>query len=236
MTMNDNGTLFVVATPIGNLSDISQRALDTLRSVGIVVAEDTRVTRKLLNHFNITVDTISCHQHTNPGVFKNISCLLTEGKSAALVTDAGTPGISDPGGQLVEYVTTNHSNIQVVPLPGPSAVSTILSVAGIPADTYTFMGFPPHKKGRQTYFNTVADTPHTVVFFESNHRILKALNSLAELMPDRWLVVGRELTKVHESIYRGYTRDMVEKIESDPTKGEYVVVVSPQNYKSKSES
>lgn len=226
----NKGALYIVATPIGNLGDITSRALDTLRGVDIVIAEDTRVTRKLLNHFNISVDTMSCHQHTNPSVFKDISCLLTEGKSAALVTDAGTPGISDPGGQLTEHIVTNHPDIQIIPLPGPSAVSTLLSVSGVPSDTYTFLGFPPHKKGRKTFFELVDSMSHTVVFFESNHRILKALTSLSELMPDRWMVVGRELTKMHESIYRGYARDMLEKVSADPTKGEYVIVIAPQDY------
>ena len=219
-------TLFVVATPIGNLSDLSERAKDTLVSVDVVLCEDTRVTKKLLTHFNIAVPTLSYHQHSAQTKTTKIFDLFEEGKSLALVTDAGTPGISDPGGKLIQDLVEHFGEgLKIVPIPGVSAIATILSVAGFPADEFLFLGFPPHKKGRQTYFDRVAATDSTVIFYESTHRILKTLDELAKRSPEREIVVGRELTKMYETIYRGTALNVMKQLATTSIKGEFVVVL-----------
>jgi len=217
------GILYVVATPIGNLQDISARALETLRVVSSIVCEDTRVTRKLLARYGINTPTVSCHHHTGDRVLVGLVARLVAGEALAYVSDAGTPGISDPGGQLVERAVT--AGIRVVPIPGASAVTAALSVAGFNTQRYCFVGFPPHKKGRQTFFRAVAESSEVVVFFESTHRIIKALTELERLAPARHLVVGRELTKQFETIYRGTAADVLQQLEASSTKGEFVVVV-----------
>lgn len=223
-----NGTLYIVATPIGNLSDITARALDVLRSVDLVLCEDTRVTRGLLTHYNISTPTRSYHEHTSAQATRQIINELRSGKNMALVTDAGTPGISDPGSRLVVEATRVelvNSNISVVPVPGPSAVISALSVSGFVADKFLFLGFPPHKKGRQKFWSEVARASYTVVFYESSHRIKKSLGELVlALGVGRDVCVCRELTKKFESIYRVKSEDLpnLEII----TKGEFVIVVS----------
>ncbi|KKW42025.1 MAG: Ribosomal RNA small subunit methyltransferase I [Candidatus Magasanikbacteria bacterium GW2011_GWA2_56_11] len=218
------GTLYIVATPIGNLGDITARALETLRSADIILCEDTRVTRKLLTHFSIERPTKSYHQHSSERVVGEIRALLAGGSNLALVTDAGTPGISDPGSWLVSRLTEGD-NVPVVPIPGPSAVAAALSVSGFPADKFLFLGFPPHKKGRTAFFREVAEARHTTVFYESGHRIKKALGELSvALNARRRLCVCRELTKKFESIYRGAAGDIARRDISE--KGEFVVVVA----------
>jgi 16S rRNA (cytidine1402-2'-O)-methyltransferase len=219
------GILYLVATPIGNLGDISARALETLRQASAVVCEDTRVTAKLLNHYAIKKPTLAWHHHSEPAVLENIIKRLLAGDSLAYVSDAGTPGISDPGGKLAAAAAA--AGIRLTPIPGPSAVTTALSVAGLAAERYLFMGFPPHKKGRQTFFKEVALSQYPVVFYESTHRIVKALQQLAELLPERQLVVARELTKKFETIYRGQPAEIIEQLNQTSTKGEFVVIVAP---------
>ncbi|MDO8504985.1 MAG: 16S rRNA (cytidine(1402)-2'-O)-methyltransferase [bacterium] len=241
-------TLFIVATPIGNLEDISLRALRTLKEVDFIICEDTRVTSKLLARYEIQKPLVSYFQHSKLSRIEEIADRLARGENAALVTDAGTPGISDPGGQLVHYIrTSEHQNINIVPLPGPCAAIAALCISGLPTDQFTFMGFPPHKKGRQTFWKKVAASQETVVFYESPHRIIKALEQLREVLIDpspqssptrgeeekthkedgekRQLVVCRELTKMFESVYRGTIDEIAEKVQKDPIKGEYVVVI-----------
>ena len=218
------GTLYIVATPIGNLGDISFRAIEVLKSVNHVLCEDTRVTRVLLDHYGITTPTISYHQHSEEKKVRKIRELLEEGKNLALVTDAGTPGISDPGNKLVEFLVLN-SEFGVIPIPGVSAVVTALSISGFPTDKFIFLGFPPHKKGRKSFFERVGKAEYTVAFYESSHRIKKCLNELANvLVPDRKLCVCRELTKKFESIYRGRIEGIVRM--DIPEKGEFVVIVN----------
>lgn len=217
------GTLSIVATPIGHLQDVTFRAIETLKSADLILAEDTRVTKRLLARYDIDTPTKSYHQHSSRGKEKEIVALLEAGASIALVTDAGTPGISDPGGQLVARATEAGST--VVPIPGPSAVIAALSVSGFPTDKFLFLGFPPHKKGRETFFQTVANAEYTVVFYESSHRIKKAIGQLAGVLPsDRQMVVCRELTKKFESIYRGSIKDISEMDMSE--KGEFVLVIN----------
>lgn len=216
-----NGQLFIVATPIGNLGDISARAKEVLGSVDLVLCEDTRVTSRLLAALELSPSTTSFHEHTDPLKRKKIVDLLVEGKKIALVTDAGTPAISDPGGFLVKDAV--DAGITVTPIPGPSAFVAALSISGFPIDRFTFMGFPPHKKGRQTFFKEVAEADHVVVFYESTHRIEKALEALKEV--DKPLVVARELTKMHETIYRGRAEEILKALKETSTKGEFVIIV-----------
>ena len=223
--------LYVVATPIGNLEDISLRALRILGEVNFILCEDTRVTKKLLNNYNIETDLISYHQHSDTKKIKQILKLLSDGKKLALVTDAGTPGISDPGGKLVQSIIEEFGeNIKIEAIPGASAVTAALSISGLPTDKFVFMGFPPHKKGRQTFIKKVLASEWPVVVYESKHRIIKFLEQLKEASADKDLtsvVVCRELTKMYETVYRGDVEKIIEKIESsnNDQKGEFVVVV-----------
>ncbi|KKW32974.1 MAG: Ribosomal RNA small subunit methyltransferase I [Candidatus Uhrbacteria bacterium GW2011_GWA2_52_8d] len=223
-------TLFVVATPIGNLSDLSERAKATLLAVHTVLCEDTRVTGKLLHHFEIKTPMMSYHQHSGDDKTKKILDLLEQGHDLALVTDAGTPGISDPGGKLVEIVVKKQ--FSVVPIPGPSATIAALSICGFPTDEFVFLGFPPSKKGRQTYFDRLATIESTVVIYESTHRIFKSLEEINKRTPSRNLVVCRELTKLHEIVYRGTADEITAALQLTSTKGEFVLVFSPNGVRS----
>lgn len=222
----NNGQLSIVATPIGNLDDITARALETLKAVDLVLCEDTRETKKLLDHYGIKTPTLSYHHHSGVAKIREIIDLLGEGKHLALVTDAGTPGICDPGNYLVRQLTiSNEQLIKITPIPGPSAVIAALSISGFLTDRFLFLGFPPHKKGRQTFFKDVGESEHTTVFYESNHRIGKCLSELsAVLSPNQQLCVCRELTKKFESIYRGTIGQIIE--QKIPEKGEFVIVIS----------
>lgn len=218
------GILYIVATPIGNLGDITFRAIETLKQADLILCEDTRVTKGLLIHFDITTPTMSYHQHSTMIDVRKIEALLNEGKNIALVTDAGTPGISDPGNLLIQQLTNNNKQLSIVPIPGASAVIAALSISGFPTDKYMFMGFPPHKNKRVKYFQEVADSEYTVVFYESSHRIVKAIENMkAVLGEDRELCICRELTKKFETIYRGTMKEISEIDMSE--KGEFVVIV-----------
>ncbi|MEK7519980.1 MAG: 16S rRNA (cytidine(1402)-2'-O)-methyltransferase [Patescibacteria group bacterium] len=220
------GTLFIVATPVGNMDDITLRALATLRHVDTIACEDTRVTHKLLARHGISVPLVSYHQHSTAAHAARILALLAAGKDVALVSDAGTPGISDPGGMLVERVVKElGASARIVPIPGASAAVSALSVSGFPADRFLFLGFPPHKKGRTVFFKTVAATEETVVFYESKHRIEKTLTALAAAVGERSVMVARELTKQFESFYRGTAAECCAALRADDTRGEFVVVV-----------
>ena len=219
------GVLSVVATPIGNLGDFSPRARAVLQAAAAVVCEDTRVTRKLLAGSGISVPTVSCHHHSSPSVVAGLVARLMRGENLALVTDAGTPGVSDPGGVLVAAAAA--AGISVVAVPGPSAVAAALSVAGFPANRFLFLGYPPHKKGRATFFREAAACPYTVVLYESTHRILKTLAELGSAAPSRALVVCRELTKLHETVYRGTAAAIMVRLSETSSKGEFVVIVDP---------
>ena len=237
-------TLYIVGTPIGNLEDISMRALRILGEVDFVLCEDTRVTRKLLEHYKIKTPTISCHQHSDDKKIGEILNLLGEDKNLALVSDAGTPGISDPGGKLVQAVIEKFGDdINIEAVPGPSAVTAALSISGIPTDKFVFMGFPPHKKGRQTFLKKVIMSEYPAVVYESKHRIIKFLEELQKMAKD-WeieekgkvikkkvdltsVIVCRELSKMHETVYRGELKNTITKIKDNKNdqKGEFVVIV-----------
>jgi 16S rRNA (cytidine1402-2'-O)-methyltransferase len=222
------GILYIIATPIGNLKDITLRALEVLKEVDFILCEDTRQTAKLLNHYGISKPLVSYFQHSRISKIEHIIDLLNQGKNLALVTDAGTPGISDPGNLLIEHITHNikQEGVKIIPIPGASAVATALSISGFPADKFIFMGFPPHKKGREKFFKEIADAKYTIVFYESVHRIVKALEQLKNAIDkNRQIVVCRELTKQFESIYRGDIDEILEKVKGDKIKGEFVVVL-----------
>ncbi len=222
---SNSGILYIVATPIGNLGDISTRALKILQSVSAVVCEDTRVTKKLLTHYNINVPVTAYHHHSSPAVTEHLVGRLVSGESLAYVSDAGTPGVADPVGKLVAVAV--GAGVKVVPIPGASAVTVALSIAGINIQSYLFLGFPPHKKGRQTWFKSVASSEYPVVFFESTHRILKCLVELTAVVPKRHTIVCRELTKMFETVYRGCPADIIDQLKKTSTKGEFVIVVAP---------
>lgn len=222
-------TLFIVATPIGNLEDITLRALRVLKEVDLVLCEDTRVTKKLLSHYDITVPTESYHSQSSLHKTEKVITMLREGKNLALVSDSGTPTISDPGNKLVATVREAlEDEVAIVPIPGPSAVTAALSVAGLPSATFTFLGFLPHKKGRETLFAEIASSERVMVFYESPHRIEKTLTSLTEhLGEDRRVVVAREMTKVFEEVVSGLPHEVQTYFQdnTDKVKGEFVVMV-----------
>jgi len=216
--MKTQGKLSIVATPIGNLEDITLRALSTLKVADIILAEDTRVTKKLLSRYNVVTRCIPFHHHSKTVIFEKIYALLKNGKHLALVTDAGTPGISDPGNMLVSNIVKKFgSSVTIEPIPGVSAVTTALSVAGLPTDRFTFFGFIPHKKGKQKILLEIVGEKRTSIFFESPHRIQKTLTTLEGLLEDtREVVVLRELTKKFETIYRGSIKTVKEQIDLQP--------------------
>lgn len=212
--------LYIVATPIGNLQDITLRALEILKSVDVILCEDTRHTRQLADHFGIEKKLISLHQHSSD---EKIKAMLSQFENIAYVSDAGTPGISDPGGKLVEAAV--NLGIEVTPIPGPCAIATALSVSGMPTDKFMFMGFMPHK-GRTKIMESIRDSRVTICFYESPHRILKTLEQLKDYLDEnRKVVVGRELTKKFETIYRGNINEVFEQVKK-MVKGEFVVIVS----------
>ena len=219
-------TLYIVATPIGNLGDISQRAVETLKRVDLILCEDTRVTKKLLEHYRIETPTLSYRQHSKLKKVDYILEILEQDKNLALVSDAGTPGISDPGNALIEEaVKSLNGQVRIVPIPGPSAVTTAVSVSGFPMDRFLFLGFPPTKRKRKKFFEEIVNSKYPVIFYESPYRIIKTLKELSSFIDNREIVVARELTKKFETIYRGEIEEVIEKIEKDKIKGEFVIVV-----------
>jgi len=224
--------LYIIATPIGNLEDITLRAISVLRSADFILAEDTRVAKVLLDKYNIQKPMISYHQHSKIQKIEQIIDMLKEGKTLALVSDAGTPGINDPGSYLVMKALEAIPDLKVVPIPGPNAAMSALSVSGFPSDKFVFLGFPPHKKGRQTFFKKIGEMEETVVFYESKHRIAKALQELKEIsqIGDRPMLVAREITKQFETIYRGTVDQIMLKLNSHKNNllGEFVVVIGPK--------
>lgn len=225
MIRRENGKLYIVATPIGNLEDVTFRALRILKEADFILCEDTRVTKRLCSHYEIQTRLISFHQHTTEEKAENIIRELESGKNVALVTDAGTPGVSDPGNILVDFAAKRE--IQVIPIPGPSALASIISVAGIDMQKFIFLGFPPHKKGRETFFKEVAASRYPVIYYESPHRVIKNLKLLSELSENKNVIVGREMTKMFEEILRGSIFDVLEYFEKNQgkVKGEFVIII-----------
>ncbi|MCX6784492.1 MAG: 16S rRNA (cytidine(1402)-2'-O)-methyltransferase [Candidatus Komeilibacteria bacterium] len=219
--------LAVVATPLGNLEDFTFRALKTLEQAEIILCEDTRVTNKLLQHYAIKgKKLVSLHQHSTIKEFGQVKVWLEQNKRLALVTDAGTPGVADPGNQLIQWLVAETKNSDIAePIPGPSALAAALSVCGFVTDEFLFLGFLPHKKGRQTQLAEIAKTNRTIVLFESVHRLVKLLGELVVVIPSRQLVVMKELTKQFETMWRGTAGELLKQIPAGKIKGEFVVVI-----------
>ena len=225
------GKLYIVATPIGNLKDITLRAIEVLKSVDFIACEDTRTSKKLLDAYDVVTKLVSYHQHSDQGKIDFILGELTAGKNIAVITDAGTPGISDPGNQLVaEVVEKTRGEIEIISIPGPAAVIAALAVSGFPTDKFIFLGFMPHKKGRQTFLRSIAEEKLTAVFYDSTHRVEKTLEQLTEALGTRKIVVCRELTKKFETVYRGTASEVLKKLQQDKVKGEFVLVVSGKDF------
>ncbi len=233
--------LSVIATPIGNLEDITLRALNVLKTSDLVLCEDTRMTKRLLDKHLISVPTKSYHMHSKISRVEEIIALLKEGKNISLVSDAGTPGISDPGAELVSRirkecaVEITSGELKIEAIPGPSALTTALSIAGVPCADFTFLGFLPHKKGRETLFKEITASERTMVFYESPHRILKTLDALVEHLKNstddtvsKKVTVCRELTKIFEEVVAGTALEVKDYFEkhADKVRGEFVVIVS----------
>ncbi|MEY2641098.1 MAG: uroporphyrin-III C/tetrapyrrole (Corrin/Porphyrin) methyltransferase, rRNA [Candidatus Parcubacteria bacterium] len=221
-------TLYVVATPIGNLEDITQRALRVLKECSVILAEDTRVTKKLLSHYGISTPTMSYHANSKLAKLDRILSFLEEGNDVALVSDAGTPAISDPGVELVAAIRKQLPDVRVVTVPGASALTAAVSIAGLPAAQFTFLGFLPHKKGRETLFAEIAANERATIFYESPHRIIKTLQSLSVHAPDRTVMIARELTKLFEETLYGTPAELLAHFDEHPdtVRGEFVVLVA----------
>jgi 16S rRNA (cytidine1402-2'-O)-methyltransferase len=228
MQKHMNGQLYIIATPIGNLEDITLRALRVLKEADVIFAEDTRVTKKLLMHYDIKKPIKRYDEHVAARMHEDVRSAIEEGHVVALVSDAGTPGISDPGARLVAFLRIHLSDAAIVPLPGPSALITALSASGIAGDQFTFLGYPPHKKGRKTFFgNLPAIETRPLVLYESPHRVEKTLLSLAENFGSGYhIVVARELTKMYEDFFSGTIACAQEYITGEKKKGEFVMIIS----------
>ena len=217
--------LYIVATPIGNLRDLTFRAREILESVDLIACEDTRHSAILLNYYGIKKPVISFHSHSGVTKTDKIIEYLKNGKNVALISDAGTPGISDPGYVLVQAALKN--GIAVIPMPGASAIITALCASGLPTDKFLYLGFLPVKKGRQTLLKSLSDIPYTIVFYESPHRLMRTLSDLKQyLKPDTNIVVAKELTKIYETFSRGTLADIIEKLPTGQPKGEYVILLN----------
>lgn len=230
MTSNPQGTLYLVGTPIGNLKDITLRALETLENVDIIAAEDTRQTQKLLNHFGIRVPLTSYHEHNKRNKGSYLIEELQKGKQIALVSDAGMPGISDPGTDIVKACLAG--NIIVIPIPGPSAVITGLVASGLDTGGFVFVGFLPRgKKEKQNFLIKIASEEKTLVFYESPHRLKESLEVMKECFGERQCCIGRELTKIHEEFIRGSISEVLDKLNGCTIKGEITLMVEGQKNK-----
>ena len=221
--MPENGVLFIVPTPIGNLEDMTFRGIRVLKESTLIAAEDTRHTKKLLMHYNINTPTISYFEHNRFTRIPQILDHLMLGKNIAVVTDAGTPGISDPAYKLIRATIENH--IKVESIPGASASVTALSASGLPTDRFLFEGFLPHRKGRRKKLERLANLEATIIFYESPMRLIRTLNDILEFIGDRPAVIGRELTKVHEEYQRGIVSELINYFKENKPRGEFVVMI-----------
>jgi 16S rRNA (cytidine1402-2'-O)-methyltransferase len=225
----ETGKLYLVSTPIGNLGDITLRALETLRQVDYVASEDTRHTGLLLKHFEIKKPQIAFHEHNEQRVIGRIIRLLEEGKSVAVVTSAGTPSISDPG--FVALWEAVKAGLEVTAIPGATAFVTALVLSGMPVYSFTFRGFPPHKPGkRRRFLELDKDSPHTLIYYESPYRLRKLLVEALEVFGNRHAAICKELTKMYEQVRRGRLSELLDDLEEKP-KGEYVVIIAGAEYR-----
>ncbi|MCL5284016.1 MAG: 16S rRNA (cytidine(1402)-2'-O)-methyltransferase [Armatimonadetes bacterium] len=230
---NESGMLWVVATPIGNLEDITLRALRMLREADLIAAEDTRVTRKLLSHYDIHTPLVSYHKHSSRSKVDRLCDLLREGRRIALVTDAGTPGLSDPGAELIKSAIC--AGVPISPIPGVSSIIAALSVSNVNWTRFAFDGFPPRgRSDRREFFSELANERRAIVLFESAERILSTLDELDKVLPGRQAIIARELTKYHEEIFSGTIKDAKAKLSATPPKGELTIVIAPPDLNQKS--
>jgi 16S rRNA (cytidine1402-2'-O)-methyltransferase len=222
------GLLSIVATPIGNMEDITLRALQTLKEADAIACEDTRVTVKILERYELPhKPLISLHHHSDDKKIREVIEALESGQRIAYVSDAGTPGVNDPGGKLVEAAVA--AGITVTPIVGASALTAAISVCGFPMERFTYVGFLPHKKGRQTLVKEIAERDDATVFLESTHRIEKALDELTDVLDaDRQIYIGRELTKKFETHLRGTITDVRSQLKKGSAKGEFIVIIAPK--------
>ena len=221
--MPEIGVLYIVSTPIGNLEDITLRALRILKEISLIAAEDTRLTRKLLTHYDISTPTVSYYEHNRLTRIPKIIDHLNTGKDVAVVTDAGTPGISDPAYKLIRAAIESGNRIEAI--PGPSASITALTASGLPTDRFIFEGFLPHKKGRKAKLTRLSAIEATVIFYESPKRIVRTLKDILEFMGDRPAVIGRELTKLHEEMIRGNVSKLLSHFTQKTPRGEFVIMI-----------
>jgi 16S rRNA (cytidine1402-2'-O)-methyltransferase len=219
--------LYIVATPIGNLEDMTFRAVETLKSVDYIAAEDTRHSKILLDKYEIKTPTISFHAWSDERKLEQLLQMLSDGKNVALISDAGTPGISDPGYLLVREAAAR--GIKVIPVPGASAVISALCASGLPTNQFVYLGFLPLKKGRKTLLESLKEEARTIVFYESPHRLLKTLGELDQYFGERPIALARELTKFHEEYFRGTAKEAHEHFTKKGVKGEFVIMISAVN-------
>ena len=226
----DSKTLYIVSTPIGNLKDITLRAVDVLKNVNVILSEDTRETSKLLDHYNILCRQLSYRDQNHKKMVGVVFKLLESGNNVALITDSGTPLISDPGFKLVKECL--DKGYKVTSLPGPSAVISALVLSGLPTDKFTFLGFlPKSKRQRQNILAEYGKHDSTLIIYESPYKILDLLDEVFEILGDRYVSLVKEMTKVHEKIYRGYIKDIKEALKEKKLKGEYVLLISKKDFK-----
>ena len=229
------GKLFVVGTPIGNLEDITLRAIRTLKEVDLIACEDTRRTQKLLQHYAIPTRTISYHEHNEMTRAPELIIQMEQGSNVALVSDAGMPGVSDPGFRLVNLAVRHK--IPVVPVPGASAFVAALAASGLPVDKFRFLGFLPSRKlARQKSLQKHSDSKKPLVFYEAPHRVLEMLEDVRRILGDRPVVVAREVTKVHEEFLRGSASEMLDRLQKRPVRGEFTILVGPPEEEEKDPS
>lgn len=224
-----NGKLYIVSTPIGNLGDITIRAIETLKQVDFILCEDTRVTSILLKHYNFSKPLVSFNAVTEGRKISSVLDRIKKGENCALVSDSGSPLISDPGVRLVSEAIIQE--IAVIPIPGVTAFTTALTISGLPTDSFVFEGFLPQKKGRQKKLKELSNELRTIILYESPFRIEKLINELIEYMPDRFIVVCRELTKKFEENWRGYPEQLKNNLGKKTIKGEFVVLIAPINWR-----
>ena len=223
--------LYIVSTPIGNLKDITLRAIETLKEVDFVLCEDTRTSGNLLNHLEIKKELFSLNAFNEKNKIEYVINRILSNQTAALISDAGTPLISDPGVRLVSACI--DKGIEIIPIPGAVALIAALSMSGLPTDAFIFEGFLPQKKGRQTKLKELVEENRTIILYESMYRIEKLLKELSEYLPKRYIVVCREITKKFEETWRGFPKDLVESFQEKISKGEFVVVIAPKDWKVK---
>jgi 16S rRNA (cytidine1402-2'-O)-methyltransferase len=224
-----NGTIYIVSTPIGNLKDITMRALEVLHQVDFILCEDTRKTSLLLKRYNIVKELVSFNAFSESKKIPSIIERIKKNETCALVSDAGTPLISDPGIRLISDAI--NEDIEIIPVPGPTALITALTISGLPTDSFVFEGFLPQKKGRQKKLKELAGEKRTIIIYESTYRIKKLIDELDEYLPERYVVVCRELTKKFEETWRGYPSKIKNILDEKITKGEFVIVIAPKDWK-----